>query len=604
MESNLKNIRNFCIIAHIDHGKSTLADRMIQKTLNVPDREFRDQLLDTMDLERERGITIKSQTVCLPYRCKNGEQMIFNLIDTPGHVDFSYEVSRSLASCEGALILVDASQGVEAQTLANLYMAMDHDLEIIPVINKIDLPSADIESAKEQIDHDLGLDSSTALLASAKTGVGIDDILEAIAERIPAPSGDPEAPLRALIFDSIYDSYRGVIIYIRIFDGRIRTGDRIRLMSTNAVYRVEELGTMQLKQVPSKDLSAGSVGYIITGIKNISEARVGDTITLDEAPCESPLEGFKDVKPVVFSSIYPLSTDDFPELADSMERLKLNDASLVYTRDSSTILGQGFRCGFLGLLHLEITQERLEREYDQSILLTAPSVEYRVTMKSGEVKMVDNPLYYPDPSLIEKTEEPFIRAGVIVPTDYIGSVISLCISRRGIQQDMNYLDTRRAEIFFELPLSEILFDFYDKLKTISKGYASFDYEFLEYRETEVVKLTVLVNHDPVDALSVLVHESRAVERARLICKRLSETIARHQFKIPIQGAIGGKIIARETVNPVRKDVTAKCYGGDITRKRKLLEKQKAGKKRMMQVGEVEIPQKAFLAVLKFDDDEK
>jgi len=599
----MNNIRNFCIIAHIDHGKSTLADRIIQKTLGVPDREFRNQLLDSMDLERERGITIKSQTVCLPYTTPDGRKMIYNLIDTPGHVDFSYEVSRSLASCEGALILIDASQGVEAQTLANLYMAMEHNLEIIPVINKIDLPAADIDACKEQIDRDLGLDSRDALLASAKTGIGIDEILAAVAERMPAPGGTPDLPLQALIFDSMYDAYRGVVIYVRLFEGSIKTGDRIRLMSTNAVYKVEELGTMQLKQVPGKSLAAGEVGYIITGIKNISEARVGDTITHEEGGCNAPLAGFKDVKPVVFSSIYPLSTDDFPELVDSMERLKLNDAALVYTRDSSTILGQGFRCGFLGLLHLEITQERLEREFDQSILLTAPSVEYRVTLRSGAVLDIDNPIYYPDPSLIAKTEEPFIRASFIVPTEFIGGVIGLCISRRGIQVDMNYLDTRRIELIFELPLSEILFDFYDKLKTISKGYASFDYDFLEYRETKIVKVTILVNHDPVDALSVLVHEERAAERARIICKRLSDTISRHQFKIPIQGAIGGKIIARETVQAIRKDVLAKCYGGDISRKRKLLEKQKAGKKRMMQVGEVEIPQKAFLAVLKLDDND-
>ncbi|MFA5625039.1 MAG: translation elongation factor 4 [Bradymonadales bacterium] len=598
----MKKIRNFCIIAHIDHGKSTLADRIIQKTLKIPDREFQNQLLDNMDLERERGITIKSQTVCLPYTTADGEELVYNLIDTPGHVDFSYEVSRSLASCEGALLIVDASQGVEAQTLANLYMAMEHDLAIVPVINKIDLPAADIEACLEQIDQDLGLDPDEALQVSAKTGEGIDSILEAVARIIPPPKGSREAPLQALIFDSYYDSYRGVVIHVRVFQGSLKSGDRIRLMSTEAVYKVEELGSLRLKQVPTKGLQAGEVGYIITGIKNISEARVGDTITLDEDPCELALEGFKDVKPVVFSSIYPLSTDDFPELADSMERLKLNDAAIVYTRDSSTILGQGFRCGFLGLLHLEITQERLEREYDQSILLTAPSVEYLVYLKSGECLEIDNPLYYPDPSMIAKAEEPFIRASFLVPTEFIGGVINLCIQRRGIQQDMKYFDAKRVELIFELPLAEILFDFYDKLKTVSKGYASFDYEFIEYRETKLVKVSILVNHEPVDALSVLVHEERAVERARMICKRLSETISRHQFKVPIQGAVGGKIIARETIQAVRKDVTAKCYGGDISRKRKLLEKQKAGKKRMMQVGEVEIPQKAFLAVLKFDDE--
>ncbi len=599
----MKNIRNFCIIAHIDHGKSTLADRLIQKTLKIPEREFRNQMLDTMDLERERGITIKSQTVCLPYTDKNGEEMIFNLIDTPGHVDFSYEVSRSLASCEGALLLVDASQGVEAQTVANLYMAMEHDLEIIPVINKIDLPAADIDMCNEQIENELGLDPLDALHTSAKTGVGIDEALAAIAERIPAPKGDPKAPLQALIFDSLYDPYRGVIVYVRVFNGTLKTGDRVKLMSTNAVYKIEELGVMQLKQVPRQALSAGEVGYIITGMKTISEARVGDTVTLEGNGCSEMLAGFKEVKPVVFSSIYPLSTDDFPELADSMERLKLNDASLVYTRDSSSVLGQGFRCGFLGLLHLEITEERLEREYDQSIILTAPSVEYKVYMRNGECVEVDNPIKYPDPSNIDYAEEPYIIASFMVPKEFVGAVINLCISRRGIQSNMGYIDSRRVELKFELPLSEILFDFYDKLKTVSKGYASFDYDFLEYRRSKLVKLSILVNHEPVDALSVLVHEDRAVERARIICKRLSETIARHQFKIPIQGAIGGTIIARETVNPVRKDVLAKCYGGDITRKRKLLEKQKAGKKRMMQIGEVEIPQKAFLAVLKNDEDE-
>lgn len=599
----MKNIRNFCIIAHIDHGKSTLADRLIQKTLNVPEREFRNQMLDTMDLERERGITIKSQTVCLPYKTKKGEEMIFNLIDTPGHVDFSYEVSRSLASCEGALLLVDASQGVEAQTVANLYMAMEHELEIIPVINKIDLPAADIDMCNEQIENELALDPLDALHTSAKTGVGIEETLEAIAERIPAPKGDPDAPLQALIFDSLYDPYRGVIVYVRVFNGTLKNGDRVKLMSTNAAYKIEELGVMQLKQVPRQALSAGEVGYIITGMKTISEARVGDTVTHEENGCTEMLAGFKEVKPVVFSSIYPLSTDDFPELADSMERLKLNDASLVYTRDSSSVLGQGFRCGFLGLLHLEITEERLEREYDQSIILTAPSVEYKVYMRNGECVEVDNPIKYPDPSNIDYAEEPYIIASFMVPKEFVGAVINLCISRRGIQANMGFIDSRRVELKFELPLSEILFDFYDKLKTVSKGYASFDYDFLEYRRTKLVKLSILVNHEPVDALSVLVHEERAVERARIICKRLSETIARHQFKIPIQGAIGGNIIARETVNPVRKDVLAKCYGGDITRKRKLLEKQKAGKKRMMQIGEVEIPQKAFLAVLKNNEDE-
>ncbi len=598
----MERIRNFCIIAHIDHGKSTLADRFLQRTLGIPEREFRNQMLDSMDLERERGITIKSQAVCLPYRTQDGREMVFNLIDTPGHVDFSYEVSRSLASCEGALILVDASQGVEAQTVANLYMAMEHDLEILPVINKIDLPAADVAAAREQIFHDLGLDGDAALLCSGKTGEGVAEVLEAIAQRMPAPKGDPSKALQALIFDSLYDPYRGVIIYTRIVEGTLKQGDRIRLWSTGAVHRVEEVGVMQLKQVPRSRLEAGEVGYIIAGIKTVREARTGDTITHDEDPCVEALPGFTEVKPVVFSSIYPLSTDDYEELAESMERLKLNDAALVFTKDSSTILGQGFRCGFLGLLHLEITQERLEREHGQSILLTAPSVQYRVHLKNGEVLTIDNPVYYPDPSNIAKTEEPFIRAQFILPSEFIGGVINLCMNRRGVQQGMNYLDPKRVELVYELPLAEVLFDFYDKLKTVSKGYASFDYEFLEYRDTRLVKLSIMVNKEYVDALSVLVHEERAAERARAICKRLAETIPRYQFKVPIQGAIGGKIIARETIAALRKDVTAKCYGGDISRKRKLLEKQKAGKKRMMQVGEVEIPQKAFLAVLKFSDD--
>ena len=598
----MDDIRNFCIIAHIDHGKSTLADRFLQKTLGVPDREFHDQMLDTMDIERERGITIKSQAVTLPYSAADGREFSLNLIDTPGHVDFSYEVSRSLASCEGALLLVDASQGVEAQTIANLYLAMEHNLTIIPVINKIDLISADVEAALNQIDRDLGLDAENALLCSAKTGQGVPEILEAIVERIPPPQGRPEDRLQALIFDAVYDPYRGVLVYIRVFSGRVKNGDRIRFFSTNSAHRVEEVGILQLKLVPQGELLAGQVGYIIAGVKTVSEARVGDTITLDADPCEAALPGFKEAKPVVFSSIYPLTTDDYSELADSIERLKLNDAALTYQKDSSAVLGQGFRCGFLGLLHLEVVQERLEREYDQTLLLTAPSVEYHVTLKNGATLTIDNPLYYPDPMSIEKVEEPYIRANFILPDDYLGPVINLCISRRGAQKGMTYLDTRRVELVFELPLAEILFDFYDKLKTVSRGYASFDYDFLEYRETEVVKLEILVNKEPVDALAVLAHKDRAVERARQICKRLSDAIPRHQFKIPIQGRIGGQIIARETINAYRKDVTAKCYGGDITRKRKLLEKQKKGKKRMMVVGSVDIPQSAFLAVLKSEEE--
>lgn len=601
-DQELDHIRNFCIIAHIDHGKSTLADRLLQKTLGIPDREFRNQMLDTMDLERERGITIKSQAVAMPYKPGDGREFMLNLIDTPGHVDFSYEVSRSLASCEGALLLVDASQGVEAQTLANLYLALEHDLEIIPVINKIDLPSADIDAVKEQIESDLGLDADTALLCSAKTGEGVPDILEAIVDRIPPPVGELDAPLQALIFDSIYDSYRGVLIYVRVVSGKVKRHDRIRFFSTNTNYRVEEVGVLQLKLSPRDELKAGEVGYIIGGVKTVSEARTGDTVTLDDTPCDKPLPGFIEVKPVVFSSIYPVSSDDYGELVDAMERLKLNDAALDYSKDSSVVLGQGFRCGFLGLLHLEIVQERLKREYNQNILLTAPSVRYEIYLRDGEMQVIDNPIYYPNPIHIEKAKEPFIKASFITPNDFVGNVISLCISRRGSQKSMNYLDTRRVELIFEMPLAEVLFDFYDKLKSISKGYASFDYDFLEYKDTTIVKLDILVNKEPVDALAVLVHEENAVQRARHICKKLSESIPRHQFKVPVQGAIGGKIIARETVKQYRKDVTAKCYGGDISRKRKLLEKQKKGKKKMMEVGSVTIPQNAFLEVLKHSNE--
>jgi GTP-binding protein LepA len=596
------HLRNFCIIAHIDHGKSTLADRLLQKTLAIPDREFRDQMLDDMDIERERGITIKSQAVALPYKTSDGRQMVYNLIDTPGHVDFSYEVSRALASCEGALLLIDATQGVEAQTLANMYLALEHNLEIVPVINKIDLPSADIETVKQQIDHDLGLDPDEALLCSAKTGEGVDGVLEAIAARMPSPKGDPEAPLQALIFDAKYDPYRGVLVYVRLFNGCIHAGDTMRFWSTGDVHRVEEVGVLQLGLHKRGELSAGEVGYIISGVKSVGEARTGDTITLADRPAAAPLPGFKEIKPVVFSSIYPLEANEYDELSDAIAKLKLNDASLIYQKDSSIILGHGFRCGFLGLLHLEIVQERLEREFDQAIILTAPSVAYRVQMKTGEWVVIDNPVHYPDPMKVEKVEEPFIKAHIILPDEYLGPVISLCISRRGIQQSLNYLDKKRVELVFELPLAEVVFDFYDKLKSVSRGYASFDYELLDHRETSLVKLEILVNHEPVDALSVLIHKERAVERARQICERLTDEIPRQQFKIPIQGRIGGQIIARETIGAYRKDVTAKCYGGDITRKRKLLEKQKKGKKRMMEVGQVTIPQNAFLAVLRVHED--
>jgi len=599
---NMNNIRNFSIIAHIDHGKSTLSDRLIQATDIVSDRDFQDQILDTMDIERERGITIKSQTVCLPYTAEDGRVYSLNLIDTPGHVDFTYEVSRALASCEGALLLIDASQGVEAQTLANLYLAMEHDLEIVPVINKIDLPSADIERVKKQIEEDLGLNPETAILASAKEGTGIEDVLEAIVTNLPTPVGNTEAPLEALIFDSHYDPYRGTIISFRIFQGIIKPGDSIMFMSNRAVYKVEEVGIFQIVRMPQKELSAGQVGYIIAGIKTVSDTRCGDTITLKDNPCETPMPGFKETKPVVFSSIYPVASDGYEELAVGLEKLKLNDASLIYEKDTSVALGFGFRCGFLGLLHLEVVQERLEREYDLSLILTAPSVRYKIVMDDGSELTIDNPALYPDPSGIESTAEPFIRASIIVPDRYMGAVMKLCLDRRGINKNYQYLTNSRLEMIFELPLAEVIYDFYDKLKSVTQGYGSFDYDLKDYRKTDMVKLDILINGDRVDALSQLVHRDRAVERARHACEKLREEIPKQMFKIAIQGAIGGNIIARKTVSAFRKDVTAKCYGGDITRKRKLLEKQKKGKKRMKMVGQVMIPQSAFLSVLKTDTD--
>jgi GTP-binding protein LepA len=598
----MNHIRNFSIIAHIDHGKSTLSDRMIQTAEMVSDRDFQDQILDSMDIERERGITIKSQTVCLPYTASDGRQYALNLIDTPGHVDFTYEVSRALASCEGALLLVDASQGVEAQTLANFLLALEHDLEIIPVINKIDLPSADIERVKRQIEEDLGLDPESSILASAKAGTGIDDVMEAVVNQLPPPKGDPEAPLRALIFDSHYDPFRGTIVHFRVVDGRIRPRDRIRFMSNNATYKVEEVGLFQIVRNPQRELSAGQVGYMIAGIKTVSDTRCGDTITLDDRPCSDAVPGFKDAKPVVFASIYPVAADDYEELVVSLEKLKLNDASLIYEKDTSAALGFGFRCGFLGLLHLEVVQERLEREYDQSIILTVPSVQYKLVLNDGEEMIIDNPALYPDPTDIAESLEPFIRASIIIPDRYMGAVMKLCLDRRGLNKNYQYLTSNRLEMIFELPLSEVIFDFYDKLKTVTQGYGSFDYEIIEYRPTKLVKLDILINGERVDALSQLVHEERAYMRARLACDKLKDEIPRQQFKIAIQGAVGGKIISRSTVNAFRKDVTAKCYGGDITRKRKLLEKQKKGKKRMKMVGKVMLPQSAFLAVLKTDSD--
>ncbi len=598
----MQHIRNFSIIAHIDHGKSTLSDRLIQAVGLVSDRDFKDQILDTMDIERERGITIKSQTVCLPYRARDGRMYRLNLIDTPGHVDFSYEVSRALASCEGALLLIDASQGVEAQTLANLYLALEHNLDIIPVINKIDLPSADIGRVKQQIDQDLGLDPEAAILVSAKEGIGIEEVLEAVVARLPAPKGDPAAPLRGLIFDSHYDPYRGTVVHFRIFDGTVKPGDSIVFMATGVSYRVEEVGVFQLVRNPTTSLQAGDVGYVIAGIKTVSDTRCGDTLTLKSNPCGKQMPGFKEAKPVVFSSIYPVASDAYEDLAVGLEKLKLNDASLSYEKDRSTALGFGFRCGFLGLLHLEVVQERLEREYDLSLILTAPSVRYRLLMNDASEQIVDNPALYPDPTLIASTHEPYIRAAIIVPDRYMGAVMKLCLDRRGTSKNYQYLTSDRLEMIFELPLAEVIYDFYDRLKSITQGYGSFDYDIIDYRETDLVKLDILINGERVDALSQLVHRDRSIERARHACAKLKEEIPRQMFKIPIQGAIGGNIIARETVSALRKDVTAKCYGGDITRKRKLLEKQKKGKKRMKMVGKVMIPQAAFLSVLKSDED--
>jgi GTP-binding protein LepA len=595
-------IRNFCIIAHIDHGKSTLADRLIQRTGAVEQRDFRDQILDSMDIERERGITIKSNTISLAYRARDGRDYELNLIDTPGHVDFSHEVRRSLMSCEGALLLVDASQGVEAQTVANLYLALEYDLEIIPVINKIDLPSADVERVREEIDADLGLDPYEAVLCSAKQGIGIDDVLEAIVQRVPAPSGDTAAPTAGLIFDAEYDPYRGVVLLLRVREGVVRTGQRLRFMHTGKEYTVEETGLLRIKRVPKPELAAGEVGYVIAGIKTIRDVAIGDTVTDAERPAATPLPGYKEAKPVVFSSIYPLSTDDYEDLATALDKLALNDAALTYEKDSSSALGFGFRCGFLGLLHLDIVQERLRRHHGLDLLLSAPSVRYRITLKNGELVPIDNPAHFPDPGTIERTEEPYIKASVMMPERYIGAVMELVRERRGANTTFHYLAKSRVELTSEMPLAEVLFDFYDRLKTITQGYGSFDYELLDYRESDLVKVDILVNSEPVDALAQLVHRDKARARALHYCERLAETIPKQQFKIAIQGAIGGHIIARSTINAFRKDVTAKCYGGDITRKRKLLEKQKEGKKRMKMVGTVEIPQEAFVAVLKTERD--
>ncbi|MDX9801254.1 MAG: translation elongation factor 4 [Spirochaetia bacterium] len=598
----MENIRNFCIIAHIDHGKSTLADRFIEKAAIIESRNFKNQILDSMDIERERGITIKSQAVTMPYKSRDNTDYVLNLVDTPGHVDFTYEVSRAISSCEGALLLIDASQGVEAQTLANLYMAMEHNLEVIPVINKVDLPSADIEAVKHQINHDLGLDPDLAVLVSGKTGFGLDDLLEAIIQHIPAPVGKNEEPLKALIFDSHYDPYRGVVVHIRVFNGILNEGCSVRFMNAGAVYKVEEVGKFRIKLERSSVLEAGEVGYIIAGIKNISDIRVGDTVTDNSRPADKALSGFKEVKPVVFSSIYPVDANDYNELASAMEKLKLNDASLIYEKDSSAALGFGFRCGFLGLLHLEVVQERIEREFGLSIVLTSPSVRYKIGLKDGKEISIDNPLEFPDPMKIEYAEEPYISAAIITPSEYLGSIMTLCMDKRGVQESMNYLDQKRIEVVYDMPLAEVLFDFYDKLKSVSRGYASFDYSIKGYKKTDLVKLDILVNGVSVDALSMLVFKDTARAKSSNVCRRLREEIPKHQFKIAIQGAVGNQIIARETISALRKDVTAKCYGGDISRKRKLLEKQKEGKKRMKMVGNVELPQSAFLSVLRTDEE--
>ena len=597
-------IRNFSIIAHIDHGKSTLADRMIEITGAVPDRSLKAQLLDTMDIERERGITIKSNAIALDYEAEDGETYCLNLIDTPGHVDFTYEVSRALAACEGVLLLIDATQGVQAQTVSNLYLALEQDLTVIPVINKIDLPAADVDRVREQIDSELGLDPFAAVECSAKTGDGVEAILEAVVEQIPPPEDKADLPLRALIFDSQYDEYRGVVIHCRVFEGEVRKGDTIKMFGTTREYRVEETGIFRIERFARKGLAAGEVGYVIAGIKTVGNARVGDTMTLAENPAAEPLAGYRDAQSVVFSSIYPVDAVDYEDLTLGLEKLKLNDASLLYEKDSSASLGFGFRCGFLGLLHLEVVQERIEREYGLSIITTAPTVRYRIKKRAGDMIEIKNPLDYPDPSVIEHTEEPFIRADIILPERYLGAVIALCIQNRGCNQKMHYMDPRNVELRYDLPLAEILYEFYDRLKSVSQGYASFAYEPIEYQKADLVKVDILVNKERVDALSFLSHRDRAVARGRQICAQLKKKIHRHLFKVPIQAAIGGNVIARETISAMRKDVTAKCYGGDISRKRKLLEKQKKGKKRMKMVGSVEIPQAAFLAVLKSDSDEQ
>lgn len=597
----MKYIRNFCIIAHIDHGKSTLADRLLQATNTISDRDMMDQVLDDMDLEREKGITIKSHAIQINYRQHNGQEYILNLIDTPGHVDFSYEVSRALAACEGALLLVDATQGIQAQTISNLYLAIENDLEIIPVINKIDMDGAMIDEVKDQIIDLIGCKPDEILLASGRTGLGVEGILEAIVDRIPPPQGDEKAPLQALIFDSVFNSFRGIIVYYRILNGAIKKGDKVKFVSTGQEYEADEIGILKLKMTPKGEVKAGDVGYIITGIKNAKEVKVGDTITLASNTNPQLIKGFEEVKPMVFAGIYPVNTDEFEELRDCMDKLQLNDASLTFELETSQALGFGFRCGFLGMLHMEIIQERLEREFNQSVITTVPNVSFVAYTTKDEKVIVNNPVEFPDPVKTDRIEEPYIKAQIITKPEYIGNIMTLCLGKRGILTSQNYLTTTRVELNFEMPLTEIVFDFYDKLKSQTRGYASFDYHPIGYRQSDIVKMDILLNGDKVDALSALIHRSRAQDFGRRLTEKLKELVPRQQFQIAIQAAIGAKIVARENISAMRKDVTAKCYGGDISRKRKLLEKQKEGKKRMKQIGNVEVPQEAFLAVLKLDD---
>ena len=596
----MKNIRNFCIIAHIDHGKSTLADRLLEHTKTIGERDMMNQVLDDMDLEREKGITIKSHAIQINYPFQ-GEQYVLNLIDTPGHVDFSYEVSRALAACEGALLLVDATQGIQAQTISNLYLAIDNDLEIIPVINKIDMDGAMIPEVKDQIIELIGCKEDDILLASGKTGIGIEEILHAIIHRIPAPKGDPEAPLQALIFDSVFNSFRGIIVYFRVFNGTLKQGDKIKFSNTGQEYEADEVGILKLGMEPRKEVRAGDVGYVITGIKVAKEVKVGDTITTTTNPCKESIKGFEDVKPMVFAGIYPVETDQFEELRGCMEKLQLNDASLTFELETSQALGFGFRCGFLGLLHMEIIQERLEREFNQTVITTVPNVSFEASTTKGELIIVNNPTEMPDASRLDYIKEPFIKAQIITKPEYIGNIMNLCINKRGMLTNQSYLTPTRIELSFEMPLTEIVFDFYDKLKSQTRGYASFDYHPIDMRESDIVKMDILLNGDKVDALSALIHRSRAQDFGRKLCEKLKELLPRQQFQIAIQAAIGAKVVARENISAMRKDVTAKCYGGDISRKRKLLEKQKEGKKRMKQIGNVEVPQEAFLAVLKLND---